>query len=297
MQLSKKIVLSFLTLLFCSNSAFSQIQGAAGGGTVEKLLCLIEDHTKKTLEIVNRLPSYLEDITLMAKSWLETEDEQQIIPTNQELFGNLNENYTNKKEVDRLGLTNQMALKYLSQGSRDARNLTPPTDANQLVYSILFDKPLNPGDKKLKGNEKKYAFAYLQNLATVNYILPQVNEGWKNGYDKNQYRSFYNTLSSIQSFNAYVVTGLYKQSKVEDISTKLTDQASNSEWFEQVATEQLGLVLRHTLMYISQVYVQLNRMALLQEQQLAAQTMTNSLLIMQVQYNVGEELLRRANKA
>lgn len=295
MQLSKKIVFSLLTLLVFSNPASSQTEGAAaaGGGGIEKWLRLIEDHTRKTLEIVNKLPGYLEDVTIMAKSWNQTEDEKKIIPENQELFGTLNEAYgSSEKSAERINLTNTMTLKYLKAGSSNATNPSTPPNANMLAYPILLGKPLFP-DEKYKANSKQYMQAYLDNVANVNYPLPQLDPTWsdKNPYKK-LYANYYNSMASIQSFNNFVLSGLSRQTEIEEKSKALSDKASDSAWFEQVATEDLGLVLRHILMYVSQSYVQQNRITQLQQQQLTAQVMTNTLLMMQVQQDVGVQLIR-----
>lgn len=295
--------LALFTLLSCSHqNALAQDEcekkPTCGGTKTEQYLCFISFYTGCTLKQVNKLPTYLEEVWTMAQSWNDTEEAKKVLPEQQALFAKLDSAFNpEQKELDRSAIANTMSLKYLKAGSANPNNPTPPTNANELSYSVLFGKPV-VNDEKFKGNEQKYIQAYLENAANVNYMLKQVEmTQWKktNPY-KARYEGFYNTMTSIQSFNNYVMTGLFKQNDIDSTSSELARKASHPDWFTEVATEHLGLVLRHMLMYTSQIYVQLNRMTVLQQQQLTAQIMTNSLLLMDVQKNVGDDLLRNGNQ-
>ena len=107
------------------------------------------------------------------------------------------------------------------------------------------------------------------------------------------------TISAIQTYNAYLLSQVYSDyvngTQLTQQQNSLMQQASNAAWFTQVASENIGLVLRQILMYNSQVYVLLSQLVQTQKQALAAQAMTNTLIVIGNEFT-GSQLLLRARK-
>jgi hypothetical protein len=96
----------------------------------------------------------------------------------------------------------------------------------------------------------------------------------------------------VQSFNTYVLSALYvdriKNYSLSTTQKNLMDIASSEQWFEEVASEEIGVVLRKILLFNSQTYVLLIKLLELQKQQAASQAITNTLLIMGNQFTEKE---------
>lgn len=94
---------------------------------------------------------------------------------------------------------------------------------------------------------------------------------------------------AVESFNAFILSSqlvdAQKGAPLSEAQVKLIAQASGSDWAKQVATEELGKVLRQILLFQSQTYVLLSDLIQTQKQLLTAQVMNNALLIITNQNN------------
>lgn len=283
-----KIMTACLFLTLMSKTAY------ADDAQIVNLLTQIKSDTDSILSIVNQLPAYLESLTEMAKSWNETHDNANVIGINQSSFGTLNTNfntaYDTQKSTSKV-LTNQ----YLS-GNLSGTPGSPPSNANELSSSVLWGDFLVTPPANDPRSIDNYVQSYLANANGTNVIIPPPNASWgKANPAGTQYRNLYNMLAAIQSYDAYLIGRLAKQNDINAASKTLLTQASGSTWFSSIQTESLGLVLRHILMYDSQIYVDLERLIKLQQEQLAATAMTNALLSVNDGQTIGQLLVQQAS--
>jgi hypothetical protein len=299
MNTPKKIIRKCSLVMATSllgTALLSQPAYAQSEGVIISLLASIQNITHSILVQIQQTPAYFEAITQMAVSWIETKDPANTIANNQFAFAELNTNYAANVDAQK-ALTQDLTLQFLSNNG----NLNPPENTNELSATVLWGQMLvkqSDADKKAKKDINVYTKNYITNLTGANFILDRPNPVLGKKTDSAiKYINFYNTLSAVQSYNTYVLGGLLKQQTEEAPSTYLMNQASSSDWFTQVATEPLGLVLRQILMYSSQNYVQLERLVKLQRQQVAEQAMTNTLLIMNNGQSIGQLLMTQAKQA
>lgn len=182
----------------------------------------------------------------------------------------------------------------------------PPLPTTQLderyqlfpfVNDYTFQSVLTPQNlyaKETRQSENP-GFNYIKNVAGLNIKHQMPNWMWKTPFqDRKNYLDFYTTISSIQNYNAYILSGLYVDATSSNPTSKqqnvLIQQASNSQWFSQVASEQIGVVLRQILIYNSQMYVLMTQLLQTQKQLLATQAMTNTLLIVGNQFTESQLL-------
>ena len=263
---------------------------ALTGFTTDRLLAIIANNTYAILEKMNETPAYFGALTEMAESWLETNDD--VISNNQYvislLAGQMKSNVT-----QRINLAKTLTNNFLLAGSSNTSNPTYSSNPNELNYTVLYGQKLVSDSSSISSLMQKY----VTNASGSNLILQQTNPEWKDSNAKKQYDALYKTLASMQSYNQYLIVGLYKSDDQNETAQYLIDQANSSGWFKKVATEPLGVVLRHLLMFSSQSYVQMDRLLQLQKQQLAVQAMTNELIIIMAQSNVGQQLALQARQA
>jgi len=176
-------------------------------------------------------------------------------------------------------------------------NISGPSNVNSLTYQNLVIPGFVYSGSLAKG-DPDYAYNYVLNAAgiTIPHLYPQT--AWRGQpYDQAKYKVFYNTVTSIQTFNAYVLGRLYAEYLTSQSGTgytqlqnKLIQDASSTNWFTDVSTnESIGTVIRQILMFESQLFVIFTQMLDTQRQMVTAQTMTNTLLMLQNQGN--EDLL------
>lgn len=236
----------------------------------------------------------LQKIHQTTMSWISPDDSLNsvsVIPNNQYGFALLSSKYS-EALGNQINLTQTLSTQYQAAGATSAASAA---NANTgLIYSSLLTQPGSTAAPMTSQQKDALAQSYISAAAGVGFTLtpPPPLSPTSTGAGFQKYQSFYNTLTAIESFDIYAISGLARQHDV--LRNYLIQQASNSTWFEQVATEPLGLVLRQILMYNSQIYVQLDRMLKVQQQQLAAQAMTNTLLIIQDNQTVGIPLYNKA---
>lgn len=259
-------------------------------GTAEGYLAVIAQNTTNILQKVNDLPTYLQNAGQLILSWI-TPDNSPTTISMQESFATLG-----KLFVDDFNKQNSM------QGQLSTDLLGPNTttatlpNANDLVYSTLLGSPYFPKDpRNPPGGAPKTdpPYNYIKNAGGINisHVRPGLN--WQGKpQDQIKYSNYYATVMSIASFNGYVLSNLYADyqnsqdsNSLGSIQSSLITQASGSNWIAQIATEELGKVLRQILMFQSQSYVLLSQLVQTEKQILAAHAMTNALLIASNQNN------------
>lgn len=291
------IITGSIISLMTMQPLYAQQGGAAGGsgGMGAGLLAAIKKDTGDILTGINNIPIYIgiyfTPLYMMATSWIAKDTKSDgVIPVEQALFAALNNEDTKGKEQQEaiaLGLTKQLLL----NGNPNPKKQYLPLNANYLNYGALSGRKLDPSKDK-DVSPDTLGMTYIQNLSGTNFRMTPPITPLPGIVLPGNYQSFYNSTMAIQSYNTHILTGLLGQKEKNSFREYLITQASSSDWFKTVATEELGLVLRHILMYDSQIFVQLHRLEKLQREQVAAQAMTNTLLIFQNSQTVGE-ILRR----
>lgn len=161
---------------------------------------------------------------------------------------------------------------------------------NDITYSSIVGLP-----PVQKGTVDPMQYIEAAGALNTPHTMPADN--WQGStQDQLQYIGFYNTVMSIESFNAYVLNNLVAENingnRLTPLQTNLVSQASGSNFLAQVASETIGQVLRQSLMFIAQSYVLLTQMVQIERQQLTAQIMTNSMLVLGNQTNEGVLLMK-----
>lgn len=295
-----KVAAMSLTLVLnaWSNTAMAADATTSTTGSPDYLQ-QIADNTYNILSAVNNIPTYLNDITQMAQSWLSPDSDPttSFIAQTQGDFASLGYWFEQNK-VTQNGMQVQMMANLMHQPvssfttpSSSPAILDKYTSVNDIAYSSLLGlPPVARGDLNTTN--------YINYAAGLNlyHITPSLS--WPgNGRDITTYMDYFNTISAIESFDAYVLSSLAADNAngnpIATLQTSLTNQATSSSWLAQIATEELGKVLRQILVFQSQSYVLLTQQLQVQKQMVSAQAMTNSLLILN-NYQNEVQLARKA---
>lgn len=246
---------------------------SAGGGN---LLQVIADNTGGILEQVNNLPTYMQTLSEMALQWTtpDTSDATASIQSNFTTLGNLiNQNLDTQSK-----LMPQVEQDMFGDSQKEAKKLPNYTD---LLYSTVLSPP-DESDASKKKKSANSAYNYIKNAGgiTIPHIVPGPSWQGEEGV-QNKYISLFNTTMAIESYNGYILGQQYADgNQFNTLQTTLITQATDAEkWFAQVASENIGWVLRQLLIYQSQVFILLTQLVQTQKQMVTAQAMTNSLLI------------------
>ncbi len=279
--------LSLCSIGFCTKTLAAGEPPATCVGLIE---CaeLTYVATLQVLKSVNRLPEFIE-------AWVaEDNSEESYTPTLQENFVQyINYTLTN----DDTQMDSQKS--FLNDYFANAKSLPY---VNQLSFTTLLGRPYSDTQEKdQNGQPVNSAYQYVKNASGLNIRHDAPSDNWRGTKTNIQkYTDYYKTISAVQSFNTYVLSALYADSQNKLNLTKkqkeLLEQASNPNWFIGVASENIGIVLRQILLFNSQTYVMLIKMYDIQKQQLAAQSMANTLLIMGNQFTE-KDLYNRATGA
>jgi hypothetical protein len=147
---------------------------------------------------------------------------------------------------------------------------------NDVTFSTLVGKPFAPGSAAAN---KAAALNYVRNAAGLT-LTHEYFPSAGNSQEAREYNKQVNLVASIQSFGAYVLSYLYvDHGHRSQIDQELAMQASSAQWQKLVAIEPPTDVQRQMLMFESQIYLQQARLIELQRDSLAAQVMTNTLLL------------------
>lgn len=283
--MSLKTSLKRLVILIATFSASFTHAAAPASGSDSDFLSQIAANTYNILAQVNNLPTYLGNMAEMATSWITTEaDAASFITQNQASFASLGYWFEQNKVTQNTMQPQIMA----TLTGQPLASFTQPTNApaileilpsiNDLSYSTLLGAPPVPRGAVNPSN-------YITNAAAIGlgHTIPSLR--WRGrSSDIFAYRNYFNTVAAVESFDAYAISATAADtqngSQVTTLQTTLTNQATSSAWLAQIATEELGRVLRQILLFQSQSYVLLTQELQIQKQQLTAQAMTNSLLIL-----------------
>lgn len=167
-------------------------------------------------------------------------------------------------------------------------------NANELAYgSLIGQPPVANGAYDLRN--------YLNNVSVMNIGRPIPDPVWQGKDDeKKKYINYYNTITSIQSLNAFLLTQLktdYEVDKNPTISglerTLLNEFSDQQNFLKQIASQNMGKVYRQML-FIQAANFLLNIQIQRGIRQLVAATAAqNSLMIL---FNIPSEnqLVRNA---
>jgi hypothetical protein len=272
-----------LAALALSSLNISNLYAASAS---ETYLYNIMVYTNQILAKVNNLPAALEGLSRYALSWLSIDDSQST-KTMQAEFGSLTQAYlqnTQAQNSQQLRITADLLGVPVTRlaAAPDSANsiLSILPNVNDLAYSTLLNLP--PVNKAPNLANSPYNYIKHASGMSIKHTLPGQN--WQ-GSDQAQsnYTNYYNTTIAVTSFNAYILSKLAAQASDQNSFTKTQNQliqaASNSSWFAQIASEELGKVLRQMLMFESQNFVLMSQILQTEKDLLAAQVMNNSLAI------------------
>jgi len=261
---------------------FLGIQSASAQQQVQDVSA--ENSLTSILAIVNQLPTYLKGVANMAVTFLASDD-QSSDPVN------WSTNWTNEQTwlsgLSTNALTNQANQITLQQSLLSsffgAANISAgnPQNLNDISFTTLLGQPLLSPDPRSGVNA---SLNYLTNASSLGVSYTTPSAGWRGTQQaQKNYIGFYNTITAVQTYNAYVLSGLYEDSQTlsndNSLRSQLITQSSNADWFTSVITNDLGWVLRQILLFSSQTYILMDQLLQTQKQMLATLAMTNSLLV------------------
>lgn len=281
----KKIII--ITIIVCVNNLLL-VQPTYADAVDVPFLTNIQSYTHDTLAAVNNLPEYIEEMVAFAKSWLEFDKS--------DLTANLQGDISNL--TNSLAVTNpQLQLDLLTKLQTDyfgGEGVTPDMLVgmapylNDLTFSTLLNKPFFATDpRKEKEPNVDPIFNYVKNASGINIKHPMPSDAWPGTPEsKQKYMGFYTAISAAQTYNGYLMSQVSSGLKLNSLQQKLMQDASNSDMFAEIAgNEKLGTVFRQLLLFNSQIYVLLVQMLQVQQQQLGAQVVANTLSILNNQNN------------
>ena len=151
---------------------------------------------------------------------------------------------------------------------------------NDLTFSTIVGRPYLP--RSPSAADLYDSFDYMGYAAGADLKHVALPPSYPNtGPDVDEYVTYVNTATAVQTFNAYVLSGEIDQSgTVTAIRAKLTALASSGEWLNKVADEPIGQVQRQQLLFAAQNYQLQLQSIQLQRDLLTAQAMTNTLLLL-----------------
>ena len=249
------------------------ISNASAATATENYLRAIRDNTNNILKRVNNLPTYLTALSEFMIAWMSPDDS--------DTTASIQANFTQLGNLLIQSATTQNTLQ--AQLNTDLlANTTKATlpSANDLVYSSILGSPFYTPDHRGKGVVPQYN--YIKNAAGINmtHMLPA--PGWHGPLDaQKRYMNYYNSVMAVQSYGGYILSSLYADgNQFNTLQSTLITQASDPQnWFAQVASENIGWVLRQILMYQSQSFVLLSQLVQTQKQMVAAEVMNNTATI------------------
>ncbi len=306
MKKYNSIILLFLALTGASSSDADNSLAplSAESGVLQQILSVVSN-------IQANFPVYLTQMAHLSLSALDP-DTSTAMANAQNQFtmlenGNISNAATQLTTTQQLlaGSSTQPGFFRNIQGNAPTTNPTTPasypyTIVNDLTYpTLLGHLYVSPDPRQLPSGSSSLPAAtpnynYLINASSVNITHRAPQAVWDPLLDarrvsdihipyQHMYANFYKTVSSVQTFNAYVLSALYAESQngypALTAQNNLIQQATSSSWFTTIASEELGSVMRQILLFTSQTYVLMTKMLSVQQQTLTALVMTNSLLI------------------
>jgi hypothetical protein len=287
-MLSMMVVLNLLTI-----GSLSAQETPSGGASCTGTDCLppIYQNTTGILTAVSNIPKYLQKMVAFALNW-EAKDDSTYTSQMQANFEILGKN-VDKNNLAQIGMQQQLIAAIVNQpiasfsagtNSPTPAVLGPIPNINDLAYSSMLGYPPVTARNAPVFNPTNF-INYAGGGGFVHALpAPGGTAATVANPAIASYKSYYNAVIAIESFNSYVLSGLYADSangtkSNTSIQNALVAQASNANWIANVASEELGKVLRQILVFESQSYVLMTQLLQTQKQLLTATVMTNTLLI------------------
>lgn len=156
--------------------------------------------------------------------------------------------------------------------------------ANDLAFTSLLGNPVLSPDPRKDAASIDSGLNYIRYASglNLNHAVPG-NDWTGSASDQKRYINYFNSVIAIQTFDAYILSRLYTDTKngIPAAQTALINQASDpTTWFATITSESIGAVLRQTLMYQSQSYIVLTQILETEKMLLAAQAMNNTSIIL-----------------
>lgn len=242
----------------------------ADDANIETILTNIWNDTYWILADVNGLPNFI-------ANWINP-DTSPGTATIQGYFSSASAGYSQVFMNNASTVQNRLLSDFFGKGS------AAPQNANDLSYGSVLGWPFVSPDPR-KDNSIDPAYNYTKNASGLMITHPVPTSSWNGRSDAvNRYVNYYNSVESVQTFDAWVLGETYSELSLgfpfASQQWNLIKQASTSNWFSEVASESIGVVLRQILMYDSQILVALTEMLRIQKEQLEAQAMTNTMLVL-----------------
>lgn len=285
----KKIIVIITTAVVVSFVSMTNLH--AQGGSIIYWLEQINTNTlsvvQNTLNIMNNLTDYLDTLS---SSLMQADNSS---TTSGTLLPNM-QPFNIQLETD---ISNQTSLQQQLNTNLLGKDATPDTlpNANDLVYQTLLGKLYFNPDPRKKASKGKIdpAYNYILNASGIGLSHITPSGDWQGSdTDQKKYMDFYNTVTSIESYNGYVLSSQYAdKNQFNTLQTNLINALNGpppkpntpptpSPFYTQIASENLGIVLRQMLLFQSQIFLLLTQQIQLQRQQLATQSMNNTLLVL-----------------
>ena len=291
--LGKMKKLAILTTTVVLGSLYMQV--AKADSTDEPYLTNIQNYTQSILTVVNQLPAYLTALAKLGTSFMAT-DNSASDPTdwsanwsNEQLWLATLTTDSLAAETSQQALQTNLLTTFFGSTNVSAGN---PAYINDLTYSTLLGLPLLTPDPRAGVDA---SLNYITNASGLGMIFPLPGSGLRGSATAvKNYTQFYNTVTAVQTHNAYVLSGMYEDSKTftndNSLRKQLITQSSNSAWFTSVITNDLGWVFRQLLLYSSQTYVLMDKLIQIQKEMSASLAMTNTLIIANSQLQASQLL-------
>lgn len=271
-------------MLACTCTAYAQIEETSTStATTDSKPSKSESYLKDIRDIlalnIDKLPIYLNEITKMALSWLTPDDSASTAKLQSQLT-----TLTNARMESHQTLLDSQEI-FMNVFNPVPKPQVPDVAyqmkkklADDVTYQSLL-RPVSPDP----AYQNDVIFNYTLYASGLNIKHPQPEIFWRDNPSIKLYKNYYNTASAVQTYNGYILSELYANAKngnkVKQTQDSLVQQATSSDWFTQIASENIGIVLRQILLYNSQMFVMMTQLLETQQKLLAAQTMNNALLI------------------
>jgi hypothetical protein len=270
--------------------------GAAGGGAAGPAACTgidclppILSNTTGILQAVANIPKYLQQMVAFSLNFTAKDDSaatSQMQVNFNSLGKNINQNFTTQLGMQQqlvAAVVNKPVSAFMPGGnSPTPAVLGPLPNINDLSYSSLLGYP--PVTKGAPAYNPINFINYAGGAGLVHTLPPVTGVGTNASTLVSNYQSYFNTVVAVETFNSFVLSSIYADSangtnNTTNVQNALVAQASNANWIANIASEELGKVLRQILVFESQSYVLLTQLVQTQKQLLTATVMTNTLLI------------------
>jgi len=159
-------------------------------------------------------------------------------------------------------------------------NMNTKLNANEMAYASLLGKP--PVQNVQFNN-----LNYVENAAGFAFQRPIPGTGWQGKKeDQSRYIAYFQTITPIQSFNSYLLYQMKADFDADNnptmnvLRSTLISTVANKTYIAQIAGESMGKVFRQLLLFTAQNFVLNAEIQQNLRQLVAAQAMTNSLLIL-----------------